>query len=535
MAKQYFSKEQIQVANQVDLVRYLQDQGETLIKAGKDMRWERYSSVTIRGNRYYRWKTQEGGYPIQFLKEFYGYSFKEAMELLLSYASEQGQLVDVKPKEVEKKPFHLPEKNGTMRRIYGYLLRERCIDKDILDAFVRMNMIYEDKRFHNVIFVGFDENGVPKHAHRRSTYSEKKYRGNIEGSDPNYSFHFLGKDNSVYVFEAPIDMLSYISMHPENWRDHSYVALNGVITHALEHMLDHSAVEKQVYLCFDHDIAGMEAAERVLDVLHERNITDVTILRPKNKDFNEDLKEQKGIEPLKGEDSPKRTEMRQELYQMKQRIQDYNQDRFNHMESIGTYFARLCYSYQKDGPNNYSLIHENTEILLFKILQKLNDPINNVSPLSPNYKVWSQLEQDYRGYKDTGNIHRLLEEGKEILKQMKDASDPTPHYRSLARTVLNIKLQAKRELVRIEQRHNVLPIPKPDAPIIGADGNVFNLMGICTKALQDAGMSEEATEMNERIIHSNSYQEALAIMSDYVNPVDVEPAQDYDMAIVGYQ
>ena len=49
-----FSDEQISVANQVNLVEYLRQQGETLTKSGKDMRWNRYTSVTIRGNQYYK-------------------------------------------------------------------------------------------------------------------------------------------------------------------------------------------------------------------------------------------------------------------------------------------------------------------------------------------------------------------------------------------------------------------------------------------------------------------------------------------------
>ena len=103
-----FSDEQISVANQVNLVEYLRQQGETLTKSGKDMRWNRYTSVTIRGNQYYKWKTQEGGYPIQFLKEFYGYNFKQAMELLSSFANDTGMIVDVHPEEEVKKEFIMP-------------------------------------------------------------------------------------------------------------------------------------------------------------------------------------------------------------------------------------------------------------------------------------------------------------------------------------------------------------------------------------------------------------------------------------------
>ena len=61
---------------------------------------------------------------------------------------------------------------------------------------------------------------------------------------------------------------------------------------------------------------------------------------------------------------------------------------------------------------------------------------------------------------------------------------------------------------------------KVNAPIIGSDGNVFNLIGICTKALKKAGYNAMADELTNRVTHSHSYEDALSIMAEYVNPVD---------------
>lgn len=60
---------------------------------------------------------------------------------------------------------------------------------------------------------------------------------------------------------------------------------------------------------------------------------------------------------------------------------------------------------------------------------------------------------------------------------------------------------------------------KVDAQIIGADGNVFNLIGICQKALKRNGYYDEAEELVNRVTNSHSYDEALQIMMEYVNPV----------------
>jgi hypothetical protein len=58
---------------------------------------------------------------------------------------------------------------------------------------------------------------------------------------------------------------------------------------------------------------------------------------------------------------------------------------------------------------------------------------------------------------------------------------------------------------------------KPDAPLIGADGNIFNLMGIASRRLKNNGMKAEAAEMRDRITSSGSYDEALGIIGEYVN------------------
>lgn len=56
---------------------------------------------------------------------------------------------------------------------------------------------------------------------------------------------------------------------------------------------------------------------------------------------------------------------------------------------------------------------------------------------------------------------------------------------------------------------------KPEAILSGQDGNVFNLIGICSKALKRAGMHDQAKEMTERVFGSKSYEDAIAIMGEY--------------------
>ncbi len=64
---------------------------------------------------------------------------------------------------------------------------------------------------------------------------------------------------------------------------------------------------------------------------------------------------------------------------------------------------------------------------------------------------------------------------------------------------------------------------KPKAPIVGADGNVFNIMGIASKALKRAGQADKSKEMQERIMHGEGvdYDKALNIIMEYVDPVEL--------------
>ena len=72
-----------------------------------------------------------------------------------------------------------------------------------------------------------------------------------------------------------------------------------------------------------------------------------------------------------------------------------------------------------------------------------------------------------------------------------------------------------------EQQHN----EKPDCPLIGADSNIFNIIGIASRTLKEQGMQEQASQMRQRIEQCHSYDSALSIIMDYVNPTE-KPEMD---------
>ena len=63
---------------------------------------------------------------------------------------------------------------------------------------------------------------------------------------------------------------------------------------------------------------------------------------------------------------------------------------------------------------------------------------------------------------------------------------------------------------------------KPNCPLIGQDGNIFNLMAIASRTLREHDMAEQATEMCERIRNCGNYYSALGVIGEYVNITSVD-------------
>ena len=127
-----FTDSQRERAAAVDLEAFLLSRGERLLHEGRESRLASDHSVTVRGNEWFDHATKEGGGPVTFVQKFYGLSYPEAMSCLLN--GEQGEIRSAPPRQKEKKEFQLPPRNDTMRRLYAYLLKQRLISRNVLDA-----------------------------------------------------------------------------------------------------------------------------------------------------------------------------------------------------------------------------------------------------------------------------------------------------------------------------------------------------------------------------------------------------------------
>ena len=278
-----YTKEQIDRANQTDLVSFLQAQGEQLERAGQEYRWKRHDSLTVRENRWYRHSQSKGGGPIDFVMEFYGKSFLEAVEMLIGERGEAPPPVYLQ--------FRLPPKSPDNQTARNYLTAARRIDEDVSGFFFSCGDLYEEAAHHNAVFVGRDESGIPRYAHQRGTVGS--FRLDVKGSDKTFNFCYRGEGERLFVFEAPIDLLSFLCLFKKEWQKQSYLSLGGVSEKALLRFLSDRPNIKTVYLCLDSDKAGTDACSRLNSIIPQGYT--VNRLVPLFKDWNEVLQRKEEI------------------------------------------------------------------------------------------------------------------------------------------------------------------------------------------------------------------------------------------------
>lgn len=274
-----YTQEQIDRANQVNLEQFLRSQGEQVIKSGNEYRWKRHDSLTIKENKWFRHSQSKGGYPVEFVMEFLGKSFPEAVQMLTGEAPADNS------KTAQASDFRLPPRNKYMERTKVYL-SQRKIPEELVQEFYKEGLIYEDAMKHNVVFVGKDESGIPRYAHCKGT--SDTFRMDVLGSDKSHNFAYRSDGKSLFVFEAPIDLMSFIALYPKDWKTRNYLSLGGVGAKALEGFLSERKDIETVYICTDSDQAGNDAVKRLLDSIPDQ----MTVIRlvPCDKDWNEVLK-----------------------------------------------------------------------------------------------------------------------------------------------------------------------------------------------------------------------------------------------------
>lgn len=305
----YIDPEVIIKARQVDLLTYLRtyEPYELVRISGNLYTTKSHDSLKISNGKWMWWSRGIGGVnALDYLVKVRGMSFMEAVECL------SGRLLSsyTPPPPVQERKdreLNLPEKHKDNRRVWAYL-RSRGIEPEVLRYCMDNGLLYESLPYHNAVFVGLDEDGKERYGAYRAT-NGRRILGDCPGSSKEYSFRIRGSSkDTVHVFEAAIDAISYASVRgfrKENWREDNLLSLGGVagskaqseerkIPAALKKYLEQELQTRRIVLHLDNDEPGRMAADKIKEALGSQYEV-IDDPPPKGKDFNDFLCMEKGI------------------------------------------------------------------------------------------------------------------------------------------------------------------------------------------------------------------------------------------------
>lgn len=314
----YYSKEVIKKAKEMDLLTYLQnyEPDELVHFSGDTYCTKEHDSLKI-SNGLWCWNSRGigGKSAIKYLTDVKGYSFIDAVKIIVEKEKIQPPVKAIVPKKKRVYNLKLPPKSPTDDKVKEYLTG-RGIDESIIDYCLEHNLIFESLPYHNAVFVGFNEQNKPKYAAFRAT-ENKRIMGECERSDKSYSFKLTNDNSNIHLFESAIDLLSYatlVKMQGKDWQNISMISLAGVYTPKekieeskipkalVTYLKTHPYIEK-IYLHLDSDYAGRLATKTLKIILPTEypNIEIVDNPVPRGKDVNDFLLLSKGMKPVVSE------------------------------------------------------------------------------------------------------------------------------------------------------------------------------------------------------------------------------------------
>jgi hypothetical protein len=297
----WVTPEQIENARQTDLLTYLQTyEPDNLQKLGNGTYCTKEHDSLKISNGLWHWFSRHigGKNALDYLIKVRGFSFTQAVMMLGTSAPAVQKFAE---KEREPKTLELPKLHPDIQRVKQYLTG-RGIDERVIDYCHKEGLLFEDDEYHNCVFVGKDEEGIPRYGALRSTMTD--FKRDLDGSDKRYSFKICPNEGAeiLHVFEAVIDLMSYITLAGKarsEWYTDDYLSLGGVyatdkkqdIPLALNSYLESHPHTKTVRLHLDNDEIGKKAAEQIKEALQD-NYTVCNEPPKSGKDYNEYLQNQ---------------------------------------------------------------------------------------------------------------------------------------------------------------------------------------------------------------------------------------------------
>lgn len=297
----FIPPEQLARAREVDLLTYLRcfEPQELVHISGSTYATRTHDSLKISNGKWFWWSRGIGGRnALDYLTAVEGLWLPEAVQRILG----ESPCIPPPPKPAvlyPKTEFTLPPKHADNRRVFAYL-RSRGIDAEIINHCIKHGLLYESEQYHNCVFVGF-AGDRPAYAMQRGTLQERRFVGEVAGSDKRYSFAvpMTPRDSpTLCVFESAIDALSYLTLlkqQGQDWRKANTLSLGGISTEKgrglpppLSQYLKTAPHISRVVLCLDNDAPGRMSAALLRELLRGYEVIDKPPVR--GKDYNDLLR-----------------------------------------------------------------------------------------------------------------------------------------------------------------------------------------------------------------------------------------------------
>ena len=288
----FFTQEELAIAKDTDLPDLLSSLGYQVKRVGNYHTVREMDSLRVKNRRsWFRYSEGIGGDAIAFVQHFCQKSFPEAVDYLLDFQGGARSFRASPPvSRREPVPFFLPPPPPDHRRVTAYL-QKRGIAPQVIRDFIAAGLLYEEAAHHNCVFVGKNSAGQPVFAAMRGTYDQNgaAFRGGVPGSDKDTGFRLPCPPEQlrVFVFEAPIDLMSYCTLHRRV--KNSAVALCCLYDGPLDTYLRDNPHLKQIDLCLDADGPGQAAAERMRQKYTQKGYAVSVHTPPRGKDWNDYL------------------------------------------------------------------------------------------------------------------------------------------------------------------------------------------------------------------------------------------------------
>ncbi len=282
MSKRFIRKDVLEKVRTLSAFDYLKNYApDLLVKNGRTDYYHRdHDSLHFSNGKWYWWSQGKGGTSaLDYLIIVEGYEFKDACNYLSELMNVSAPVTTYyHPKPI--KSFELPIKDKNNDLVIRYLCEVRKIDKGIVDDFISKGMIYQSANFKNAVFVGYDKD-KPAYAFKRNIF--KNFKLDHAGSNKAFSFNYTNPDsNMLHVFEAAIDLLSYMTllkMDEMDYTEFNYLSLAGAsdkivakseadIPIALKAYLEKNPNIKTIIFHLDNDEVGRGATSKIISILN---------------------------------------------------------------------------------------------------------------------------------------------------------------------------------------------------------------------------------------------------------------------------